>query len=99
MLANMAGDFASATAAAFLVAPFITIVDKSIVKNANGSQKLGDALRQGAYEFLASPHRFLSRREFLIVWSLYTATYSAANWIDTTCNFFGESHDMMSTCM
>lgn len=40
-----AADFISAVGASFLVSPFITIVDRSIMQNASGAMKLSDSVR------------------------------------------------------
>lgn len=40
-----AADAASSLCASFLVSPFITIVDRSIMQNASGAMKMGDSIR------------------------------------------------------
>eukprot|EP00898_Chlorokybus_atmophyticus_P000191 jgi/Chlat1/1172/Chrsp113S01638 len=82
---EMAGDLASAAAASFAVSPFIAIVDKSIVSNASGRQALWPALVTGAKDACLRPHKFLRRPEFWWIAGLYTATYMAANSVDTFC--------------
>ncbi|CAN0515950.1 unnamed protein product, partial [Scytosiphon promiscuus] len=42
-----AADAASSLCASFLVSPFITIVDRSIMQNASGAMKMGDSVRYG----------------------------------------------------
>lgn len=36
-------------------------------------------------ELFSRPHHFVRRLDFLWIWGLYTATYVAANTIDTVC--------------
>eukprot|EP00123_Amoebidium_parasiticum_P021621 comp70681_c0_seq1/m.48111 comp70681_c0_seq1/g.48111 ORF comp70681_c0_seq1/g.48111 comp70681_c0_seq1/m.48111 type:complete len:288 (-) comp70681_c0_seq1:361-1224(-) len=85
LIQSFAIDVAAATGAAVCVAPFITVVDRSIIMNASGAKKLGQGLKDGAWEVLTRPHKVIVRRDFLWIWFLYTATYTAANGIDTVC--------------
>lgn len=78
-------DTAAAAAASFGVSGFITIVDRAIIENANGARKLGDGLKQLSYDFVRHPLKFIGRKEFRIVFGLYTATYVSANATDTVC--------------
>ncbi|CAO2652935.1 Nn.00g023460.m01.CDS01 [Neocucurbitaria sp. VM-36] len=81
---RIGADALSAGAAGVLVAPIITMIDKGIMENASGRDTLKDSLKKSAAEFLSRPHRFLSSKPFLLVFSLYSSTYFTANTIDTT---------------
>lgn len=75
----------SAVIAAFCVAPWITIIDRSIVLSTNGSFPLSTALYDGFRTFLTHPGRFLKNRDFRIVWGLYSGTYIASNYTEIVC--------------
>ncbi len=68
-------DTASAFAASFCVAPFITVIDRSIIQNASGAKPLRQGLTEGFIEVFTKPHRFVQRPEFLMIWALYYVTY------------------------
>ncbi|KAL6173539.1 hypothetical protein ACJQWK_01083 [Exserohilum turcicum] len=76
-------DILSAGAAAILVAPIITMIDKSIIENASGRNTLGNSLKTSAAELIARPHCFLASKPFALIFSLYFGTYLTANTIDT----------------
>ncbi|CAG8713711.1 19087_t:CDS:2 [Cetraspora pellucida] len=102
-------DIFSAASAAFAVSPFITIVDRSIIENASGRNKLGAALKRGFVELLSRPHRFVRTPAFFLIFGVYCSTYSAANIIDTVCSygdwdnqtpkFLGTTITNMTTCI
>ncbi|KAG5182598.1 hypothetical protein JKP88DRAFT_220970 [Tribonema minus] len=78
-------DVLSAFGASFMVSPFITIVDRSIIQNASGVMQMGDSIRAGIKELVMRPHVFLRRPEFLMIFGVYSATYTTANAVNTTC--------------
>jgi hypothetical protein len=108
-------DATSAASASILVAPLITIIDRSIVTKAATSQPLPSLLFQSAKPFLLTPHKFLVSKPFLLIFSLYFSTYFTANTIDTlsstltcrpaetttssTAKFVGTSAVNMSLCV
>ncbi|KAF2124919.1 hypothetical protein P153DRAFT_251419, partial [Dothidotthia symphoricarpi CBS 119687] len=81
---RMGVDALAAGSAATLIAPLITIIDKSIIENASGRNTLGESLKKSAREMLSKPHVFLTSRPFALVFALYFGTYLTANTIDTT---------------
>ncbi|KAL0090418.1 hypothetical protein J3Q64DRAFT_1813665 [Phycomyces blakesleeanus] len=105
-------DFIAATVSSAAVAPFIAVVDRSIIENANGKQTLNTGLRKGFRNLLANPLRFLATPQFGYVYGTYFSTYIAANTIETTCEnysvdlnrtaflkFIGTSIVNMSLCI
>ncbi|KAF0558241.1 putative membrane protein [Gigaspora margarita] len=102
-------DVFSAASAAFAVSPFITIVDRSIIENASGRNKLSSALKRGFVELFTRPHRFVRTPAFLLVFGVYFTTYTTANIIDTVCShanvdnqtpkFLGTTIANMTTCI
>ncbi|TMW69336.1 hypothetical protein Poli38472_001492 [Pythium oligandrum] len=86
VLQRLGVDVAAAATASLGVSPFIAIVDRAIIENASGARRLSDGVKQLSMEFLRHPLRFLHRREFRLVFGLYTATYASANSIETLCD-------------
>lgn len=84
-------DVLAAMTASLAVSPFITIVDRAIIENASGARPLGIGVKQLAMEFARNPFAILRKREFQIVFGLYTATYASANAVDTICEW--QEHD------
>eukprot|EP00124_Ichthyophonus_hoferi_P003187 Ihof_evm1s263 gene=Ihof_evmTU1s263 len=86
LIQSFSVDFTAAAGAAFCVAPFITIVDRSIIQNASGAKNLKLALKDGVKDAIMRPQRFVARMDFLWIWLLYTVTYTVANGVDTVCS-------------
>ncbi|KAF2626383.1 hypothetical protein BU25DRAFT_343709 [Macroventuria anomochaeta] len=80
---RLGSDALAAGAAGALVAPIITMIDKGIIENASGRNTLGESLKKSAKELLLRPHRFLTGKPFVLIFSLYFGTYFTANSIDT----------------
>jgi hypothetical protein len=72
----------SALIASALVTPIILTIDKAVVQAAAGEAKLLSALVKGTGSFLRSPHKILLSFPSILVWSVYAATYTAANLLD-----------------
>jgi hypothetical protein len=87
-------DLAAAMAASVCVSPFITIVDRSIIENANGARPLARGLRELSASFVRSPLQFVRKKEFLLIFGLYTSTYVAANATDTACEWVERDNQM-----
>ncbi|KAL9657546.1 hypothetical protein ABK040_000973 [Willaertia magna] len=81
---KLTSDVISGVASSFMLAPFVTILDRSIIKNANGSQTLGLALKEGFKELFTKPYQFFLKRDFRLIWGLYLGTYLTANCVETT---------------
>jgi hypothetical protein len=106
---RLSADVVAAMVASFAVSPFITIVDRSIIENASGARQLTTGLKELSAQFLANPLQFVRRREFRLVFGLYSATYASANAIDTICDvtdvdsqmpkFIGTTAVNMSLCI
>ena len=72
----------SALIASGLVTPIILTIDKAVVQAAAGESKLMTALIKGTGQFLRSPHKIYLSFPSILVWSVYAATYTAANLLD-----------------
>ncbi|KAJ6447249.1 hypothetical protein O9K51_02024 [Purpureocillium lavendulum] len=82
--ARFAADLASATAAGALIAPVISIIDRSIMENASGrAPSLSASLRASLAALLARPRSVLLSRPTSLVLLLYAGTYLTANALDT----------------
>ncbi|KAI8979004.1 hypothetical protein BDB01DRAFT_798885 [Pilobolus umbonatus] len=81
-------DIFSAFSSSFMVAPFISIVDRSIIENMNGKRVLMDGIRYGARSLVTRPFQFLSSPQFRLILSLYFSTYASANMMETTCEHY-----------
>ncbi|KAF2489522.1 hypothetical protein BU16DRAFT_183935 [Lophium mytilinum] len=80
---RICADVTAASAAGFLVAPVITIIDRGIIENASGRNTLGGSLKSSFVELLFRPQRFVFSKPFALIFSLYFGTYMAANSIDS----------------
>jgi hypothetical protein len=83
-------DALAAATAAFFVAPFITIVDRSVIENASGTRKLKVAFKDLSLSLVKNPFQFIVRKEFRYVYGVYCGTYFSANIADSFC----EWHEM-----
>ncbi|GMF21408.1 unnamed protein product [Phytophthora fragariaefolia] len=91
---QLVADTLAAMAASLGVAPFITIVDRAIIENASGARPLGRGLKELSVEFLKHPLRFVGKREFHLIFGLYTATYVTANVVDSVCEYAEADNQM-----
>jgi len=83
---------AAAASSSFAVSPFIAIVDRSIIENTNGKTPLVQGLKQGFATFFSQPHKFITTRQFRLVFAIYFSTYLTANVIDTSSEFLEREH-------
>ncbi|XP_037039948.1 uncharacterized membrane protein C365.16-like [Bradysia coprophila] len=79
---RLAVESSAAMLSAFTVAPVISIVDKAIVSNASGKEKLISCLVNGFKTFFTRPVYFLRQPAFLMIWGVYGGTYVVANSIE-----------------
>lgn len=75
-------EWAAAILSAFTVAPAISIVDKAIVSNASGKEKLISCLFNGFKTLFTKPIHFLRQPAFLMIWGVYGGTYIVSNSIE-----------------
>ncbi|KAF1344123.1 hypothetical protein BDV97DRAFT_373664 [Delphinella strobiligena] len=80
---RLAADGAAAATAGVLVAPVITMIDKAIIENASGRNKLVPSLQASLKTLALRPHGFFLSRPFALIFMLYTGTYLTANTLDT----------------
>ncbi|KAK0620215.1 hypothetical protein B0T14DRAFT_430978 [Immersiella caudata] len=80
---RLGADMVSAASAAVLVAPIISIIDRSIMENASGRRTLGASLRASFTSLLLRPHHTILSKPFALIFALYGGTYLTANTVDT----------------
>ena len=66
----------------FFVSPFNTIVDKSVIENANGRVPLWRGVGIGLKSMITTPNIFFRSYEFKWIFFVYLATYSTSNLCD-----------------
>jgi len=85
LLQKFMNDVIAAGSASFLLSPFVCSVDKCIISNASGRQKLNPCLKENLSLLFRKPQKFFALREFHLIWGVYFSTYLAANLTDTAC--------------
>ncbi|EXJ68990.1 uncharacterized protein A1O5_07925 [Cladophialophora psammophila CBS 110553] len=80
---RLGADLTSAASASALIAPIITIIDRSIVEKAANGASFSSCLLRSLRPAITRPHAFIFSRPFLLIFALYFATYTTANTVDT----------------
>ncbi|KAL2193451.1 hypothetical protein P885DRAFT_72254 [Corynascus similis CBS 632.67] len=80
---RLGADLVSAASAAVMVAPIISIIDRSIMENASGRRPLVESLKSSFQMLLRTPHRVVFSKPFALIFALYGGTYLTANTLDT----------------
>ncbi|KAJ3087524.1 hypothetical protein HDU96_004479, partial [Phlyctochytrium bullatum] len=88
----IAMEWGCAVTSALLVAPFISIIDKSIFANASGRQPLAQGILSGFTTLVTKPVYFVKQPAFLLIWGVYSGTYIVANSIEAVCNHINVSY-------
>mmetsp|Transcript_12031 Transcript_12031/g.16338 ORF Transcript_12031/g.16338 Transcript_12031/m.16338 type:complete len:264 (-) Transcript_12031:47-838(-) len=85
---SFAADLISASVTAIMVAPFITAIDRSVIKLTSGQLlSLRSGLSFELNHFLTRPLNFAHCQGFRVVCGLYFATYASANAVGTACEY------------
>lgn len=66
----------------FCVTPINTIVDKSVIENANGKTPLWSGVANGLKNMVSRPKMFFTAYEFKWILAVYQATYVTSNLAD-----------------
>ncbi|KAM0324924.1 hypothetical protein ACHAQA_007890 [Verticillium albo-atrum] len=80
---RLGSDLLSAASAAAMVAPVISIIDRSIMENASGCKSLGDSIKSSFSTLLRRPHALLFSKPAALIFLVYGSTYLTANTLDT----------------
>ncbi|RAH51054.1 uncharacterized protein BO95DRAFT_350709 [Aspergillus brunneoviolaceus CBS 621.78] len=76
-------DIASAATAGALTCPVITVIDRAIIEKAAKGLPIQQTITSCFRSMAAHPGAFFLSTPFLLIYTLYTATYLTANTIDT----------------
>ncbi|ROT42891.1 hypothetical protein SODALDRAFT_342138 [Sodiomyces alkalinus F11] len=80
---RLGADVVGAASSASLVAPVISVIDRSIMENASGRKSVADSIKSSFRDFLRRPQTFLFSKPTALIFLLYGGTYLTANTIDT----------------
>ncbi|KAI1820207.1 hypothetical protein F4861DRAFT_78675 [Xylaria intraflava] len=80
---RIGADVTSAFCAGSVIAPFIAIIDRSIMENASGRNTLVASLKASLRTLLTRPHALVFSQPVALIFMLYGGTYLAANTLDT----------------
>ncbi|KAK5661198.1 hypothetical protein OQA88_11089 [Cercophora sp. LCS_1] len=80
---RLGADILSAASAAVLIAPIISIIDRSIMENASGRRTLSASLRSSLRTLFLTPRTLILSKPFALIFALYGGTYLTANTLDT----------------
>ncbi|KAL7932920.1 hypothetical protein V8C35DRAFT_66204 [Trichoderma chlorosporum] len=83
---RLGADATSAACAGALIAPIITIIDRSIMENASGRNSLAASIRSSLRTLLLRPQSLVFSRPCALVFALYAGTYMTANSLDTAAS-------------
>ncbi|QPG94671.1 hypothetical protein C2857_006698 [Epichloe festucae Fl1] len=81
---RLAVDAAGAACAGAIVAPVISIIDRSIMENASGRSSLLESIQSSFRNLVLQPRAALFSRPCALILMLYGGTYLTANLVDTT---------------
>lgn len=80
-------DTESAILAGLCVTPIIAPVDVAITSLQSGKSSLSVAFFDQLKLMMLSPHKYITSKPFLWIFTVYSLTYSANNCIDSLCKF------------
>ncbi|KAI0404157.1 hypothetical protein F4802DRAFT_255745 [Xylaria palmicola] len=80
---RLGADAVSAACAASMIAPVISIIDRSIMENTSGRSTLAESIKTSLRTLLTRPHTMLFSRPVALIFMLYGGTYLTANALDT----------------
>ncbi|KAI1429925.1 hypothetical protein F5Y12DRAFT_211533 [Xylaria sp. FL1777] len=80
---RLGADAVSAACAASMIAPVISIIDRSIMENASGRSTLAQSLKTSLRTLITRPHTVLFSQPVALIFMLYGGTYLTANTLDT----------------
>jgi hypothetical protein len=76
---KLAGDTLVALAVTFGTSPFLTVVDKAIVESTAGTNSILSSAGNSLKSMARNPVEYLKSPTFLLMWAVYSATYTTAN--------------------
>lgn len=94
---KLAGDALVAVAVTFVVSPFLTVVDKAIVESAAGTNSILSSSLNSFKSMARNPIEYIRSPTFLLMWCVYSATYTTANAFKTLEEYSTYSRDRSSS--
>ncbi|OEU11735.1 hypothetical protein FRACYDRAFT_263301 [Fragilariopsis cylindrus CCMP1102] len=94
---KLIGDAMVATGVTFCVSPFLTVVDKAIVESAAGSNTIIKSGINSIKSMARNPVEYIKSPTFLLMWAVYSATYTTANAFKTLEEHVTYSNDRSSS--
>ncbi|KAI8613632.1 hypothetical protein BC830DRAFT_462589 [Chytriomyces sp. MP71] len=83
LMVGLTTDVVVGAATGLLVAPFVTIIDKSLTSNVSGRGSLSASLGDGLKTFAKNPVSFMTKPSFLAVFAVFAGTYITNNAVET----------------
>ncbi|KAI0390527.1 hypothetical protein F5Y17DRAFT_55600 [Xylariaceae sp. FL0594] len=80
---RLGADLTSAACAASMIAPLISIIDRSIMENTSGRSTLAESIKTSLRSLVTRPHKVLFSKPVALIFMLYGGTYLTANTLDT----------------
>ncbi|KAI5463522.1 hypothetical protein BGZ63DRAFT_413113 [Mariannaea sp. PMI_226] len=81
--ARLGVDAISAACAASMVAPLISMIDRSVIENASGRSSLLSSIASSLRTLVLRPHMLLFSKPTALIFLVYGSTYLTANSVDT----------------
>ena len=81
-------DTTSAFTAAFCVTPIIAHVDVAVTATQSGKSKMSQAFLEQIRQIALTPHKYVTSKPFLWIFTVYSTTYTANNCIDSLCKIY-----------
>mmetsp|Transcript_1531 Transcript_1531/g.2192 ORF Transcript_1531/g.2192 Transcript_1531/m.2192 type:complete len:313 (+) Transcript_1531:111-1049(+) len=83
LIMKLTGDVVVAFGVTLGIAPFMSVIDKSIVQRAAGTHTIVESACSSVTSMLQNPKTFVKSPAFLMMWGVYAATYTTANCLKT----------------
>jgi hypothetical protein len=84
---NLIGDVIVACGVTLGIAPFMSVIDKSIVQRAAATHTIVQSCAQSITAMIRNPVEFVKSPMFLMMWGVYAATYTTANSLKTILEY------------
>ncbi|KAF1972244.1 hypothetical protein BU23DRAFT_508692 [Bimuria novae-zelandiae CBS 107.79] len=95
----LAGDVSAALLSSTLISPILTAIDRAVVENAASTNRpMSVALKENIRCTFRYPRRFFVAKPFFYMWTLYAATYTTANSVNSlAATFMDRSQEVLAS--
>jgi uncharacterized protein (UPF0218 family) len=76
LIAKLAGDVIVACGVTLGIAPFMSVIDKSVVQRAAGTHTIVQSCVESVSAMVRNPSNFVRSPMFVMMWGVYAATYT-----------------------